>query len=170
MDCPEKKANTIFYELNRNFGLYAIATKKITVEYSYKNSPLKIIEKADEVNKKLEDDDTTNKASVDYNKIQSFECAHFIITLYKIPSSAVATIFMPVLLLCIINLGIFNQDRVLGGRIENLAALMLAFISVFPVIRNEIPPNPKITYMEILIYLLTGTDLLCLIESVLIRG
>lgn len=77
---------------------------------------------------------------------------------------------MPVLLLCIINLGIFNQDKQLGGRIENLAALMLAFIAVFPVIRNEIPPNPKITYMEILIYLLTGTDLLCLIESVLIRG
>lgn len=84
---------------------------------------------------------------VNYNKIDNYERAHFIITVYKIPKSAVATIFGPIFLLCIINLGIFNQSIVLGKRIANIATIMLAFVAVFPVIREQIPPNPKITKM-----------------------
>lgn len=94
-----------------------MATKKILVEYVNVNSPQKIIEKANETNKKIEVEEGTQKISTDNNKIKNYECAHFIITLYKIPNSAVATIFLPILLLCIINLGIFNQDKVLSGRI-----------------------------------------------------
>jgi uncharacterized membrane protein len=85
------------------------------------------------------------------------------IAIYKIPKSSVATIFLPILLLCVVNLGIFNQSRKLAGRISNIATIMLAFIAFFPIVREQIPPNPSITKMEILIYFLTGTDLLCLI-------
>lgn len=49
------------------------------------------------------------------------------------------------LLLTIINLGIFNQTDKLTGRIANLGALILAFLAIFPVIRKEIPRNPKVT-------------------------
>ena len=110
------------------------------------SAPKVILEKADEINKK-EEEDEKNILKANYNKINYFERAHFLIRIYKIPKSAVFTIFGPIFLLCIINLGIFNQSLKLAGRISNIATIMLAFVAVFPVIREQIPPNPKITKM-----------------------
>lgn len=54
---------------------------------------------------------------VDYNKIGPFNSAHFIITIFKIPNSALFNIAMPTLLLSVINLGIFTQNNELAPRI-----------------------------------------------------
>ena len=67
--------------------------------------------------------------------------SHFIITLYKNPNSAIATIFVPLWLLSIISIGIFYQSTLLAGRIENLTGLMFAFVAIITVIRQQIPPN-----------------------------
>ena len=67
------------------------------------------------------------------------------------------------------NLGIFYQSSQLAGRIENLAALMFAFVAIVPVIRDQIPPNRIITFIEYLVYLITFTTLICLIQGLYIR-
>ena len=60
--------------------------------------------------------------------MNNFQYGHFYICLYKNPGSAVTTIFVPLILLSVINLGIFAQTDMLAGRIENLAGLMFAFM------------------------------------------
>lgn len=42
---------------------------------------------------------------------------------------------------------------------------MIAFIGIIPVIRESIPPSPKITRIEQLVYLEIVTTLFCLFES-----
>ena len=82
---------------------------------------------------------------------------------------SLVTIFLPLWLLGIMNLGIFFQDNGLADRIGSLAGLMIAFVALIPVIRSELPPNPNITFVEILVYIETLTTLLCLIESIRVR-
>lgn len=72
---------------------------------------------------------------------------------------------MPLWLLAIINIGIFYQDENLANRIQNIAALMIAFVALIPTIRAQIPPNPNIVFVEILVYLETFTSLMALIDS-----
>jgi hypothetical protein len=76
-----------------------------------------------------------------------FQYAHFNIPLYKFPYVAMATIFLPLWLLGIINLGIFFQDHNMDDRIGSLSALMIAFVALIPTIREEIPPNPSIVFV-----------------------
>lgn len=83
---------------------------------------------------------------------------------------AMATIFLPLLLLSIINLGIFFQDNGLADRIASIAALMIAFVALIPSIRAQIPPNPKIVFVEILVYFDASTTLLALIHSIDVRN
>lgn len=52
---------------------------------------------------------------------------------------------MPLWLLGIINLGIFFQNSGLSDRIGSIAALMIAYVALIPVIRSALPPNPSIT-------------------------
>lgn len=47
---------------------------------------------------------------------------------------------------------------------------MFAYIAIIQVIREQIPINPSVTLIEIIVFLLTGTTLLCLIEGVIIRN
>jgi len=82
---------------------------------------------------------------------------------------ALATIFLPLWLLGIINLGIFFQDENLADRIASIAALMIAFVALIPTIREQIPPNPKIVFIEILVYMETLTSLFALIHSLDVR-
>lgn len=80
-------------------------------------------------------------------KIEHFQYAHFNIPLYKFPMVALATIFLPLWLLGLINLAIFFQDNNLADRIASIAALMIAFVALIPTIRAQIPPNPHIVFV-----------------------
>ncbi len=46
MDCPDNKANTIYFETNRDFGTYGVADKKINVEFTNNSVPKIIINKS----------------------------------------------------------------------------------------------------------------------------
>ena len=105
-----------------------------------------------------------------FKKPKHFQYGHFTIPLYKFPTVTIATIFLPLWLLGIINLGIFFQDNGLADRIASIAALMIAFVALIPTIRSEIPPSPSITFVEILVYIETLTSLLCLIHSLIVRN
>jgi hypothetical protein len=91
------------------------------------------------------------------------------VPLYKFPIVALATIFLPLWLLAVINLGIFFQNNTLSDRIASIAALMIAFVALIPTIRDQIPPNPRIVFIEILVYLETLTSLFALIHSLDVR-
>ena len=80
---------------------------------------------------------TKKQSSMDDDsmRVKHFQYAHFTIPLYKFPTVTIATIFLPLWLLGIINLGIFFQDNNLADRIASIAALMIAFVALFPTIR-----------------------------------
>jgi len=68
--------------------------------------------------------------------IKSFQYAHFILTAYKKPNPAILTIFFPLLLLGVINIAIFYQDnRLTGKTMVNIAALIVSFIALIPTVR-----------------------------------
>jgi hypothetical protein len=85
--------------------------------------------------------------------------------LYKFPLSAILTIFTPLFFLDILNFGILFQDKNLEDRIAAIATLVLAFAALIPTIRSQIPPNPTITLVEILVYLQTLPTILAIIQS-----
>ena len=106
----------------------------------------------------------------EFNKLPKFSYAHFHTPLSKHPIATLGTIFFPLWLLGVINLAVFYQDAGLADRIANIATLMIAFVGIIPMIREEVPPNPKFTAIEMLVYLQIATTLLCLISSFLIRS
>jgi len=99
-----------------------------------------------------------------------FRHAHFDVPLYKMPMYSLSTIFIPLWLLGIINLGVFFENEDLGNRIQAISGLMIAFAALIPTIRNQIPPHPGWIFIEILVYLEAATCLLALFHSIAIRG
>lgn len=51
------------------------------------------------------------------------------------PVVGILTIFLPLLLLSIINLGIFFEEKDLHQRIVSIAAIMVSIVALIPVIR-----------------------------------
>jgi hypothetical protein len=54
--------------------------------------------------------------------------------MYKFPFDSLVTIFVPLWLLGIINLGIFFQNEQLSDRIGSIIALTIAYIAYIPTI------------------------------------
>lgn len=75
------------------------------------------------------------------------------------------TIYLPVLLLAIISLAVFFQDFSLSGRISSIATLMVAYTAFLPTVRESIPPSPNVTMVDIILYSLISTCLMCLVRS-----
>lgn len=74
-------------------------------------------------------------------------------------------IFLPLWSLAIINLGIFFQENSLNERIASIASLMIAFIALNETIRSQIPPHPKVVFVELLVYAEIIACFLCLVDS-----
>lgn len=67
-------------------------------------------------------------------------------------------------------LGIYFQSTGLADRIGSLSGLMIAFVALIPVIRQELPQSPNVTMVEVLVYMEIFTGILCFIESVSVRN
>lgn len=61
------------------------------------------------------------------------------------------TLLIPLIVLGFFNTGIFLQGEYLPERFGNWITLMIAFVAFIPVIRDRLPPNPTITFMEVLL-------------------
>ena len=68
--------------------------------------------------------------------MENCDQAHFHFPLYKIPGVTLATIFVPLIFLGLINLAIFFQEPALGDRVLSIATLMIAFVGLIPIIRD----------------------------------
>jgi len=68
--------------------------------------------------------------------VQNYQYAHFILPAYKKPNPAILTIYFPLLLLGVINIGIFYQDNLATGKtMLNITALIVSFIALIPTVR-----------------------------------
>ena len=112
-----------------------------------------------------EEDDCLNVEKNEY--VEEFRVAHFHFPLYKYTTATLGTIFLPLFILTLINLCIFYQSWDLNERIANIAMLMIAFLALIPVMHSQMP-LPKLTLLEICLYLELSTTILCLIDSVYI--
>ena len=79
--------------------------------------------------------------------VKNFQYAHFILPLYKKPNPAILTIYFPLLLLGVINIGIFYQNNNQTGKIMlNIAGLIVSFIALIPTVRENTPVTPTLTF------------------------
>ena len=88
--------------------------------------------------------------------MQSFNHAHFTLPMARSPIVTFFKIIVPNWLLGFISLVIFFQEggkAGLGSRIPGIATIMLAYIATMPLLREEIPPAPQLTLLEISGYL-----------------
>ena len=86
-------------------------------------------------------------------KIKPYKYAHFEIPIYRIPVLAFFILFIPVWILGGMSLLLFFTKPVLIDRIGSISTLMLTYVAFMPTIRSALPPTPKVTFIEILIYL-----------------
>ena len=117
-----------------------------------------------EIKKKIKDN-----IEKDIQKITSFRYAHFQIPLYRIPVVSLLTISLPIWILGWVSLAIFFQDFELSNRISSIATIMVAYTQFLSIVRGELPPTPKITFIEVLINASIIINIFCLIESVSMR-
>ena len=103
-------------------------------------------------------------------KLTPFRYAHFEIPLYRLPVVSVLTISLPIWVLGWVSLEIFLQDFGLADRIAPIATVMVAYTQFLTIVRDELPPTPKITFMEVLIEASIMINIFCLIESVSLRA
>jgi len=62
------------------------------------------------------------------------------------------TIFIPLWLLSFISIYIFYQTTEIMNRIVNVAALMIAYATIQPIVRENMPDATSLTLVDILIY------------------
>jgi len=72
--------------------------------------------------------------------------------------------------LSIINLGVFYQKPNLKDRIVSISLLLISFVALIPTIREQIPPTPVYTILEVIVFAEALTTMLALIESFDVSG
>jgi hypothetical protein len=74
-------------------------------------------------------------------------------------------ISVPMMLLSIVNLGIFLQGNSLSSRLSAIATLLVAYAAFIPTIRARVPTTPDVTISDIMLYTLMLLSLLCFLRS-----
>ena len=106
----------------------------------------------------------------EYKKLANFQYGNFVVPLYKYPVVEFLTVFIPMWLFAVITLGVFFQDSGLGDRLATIATLLIAYVALIPVIRQQVPPSPRITLTEFLVYFQSSTSLLAMVHSISYRN
>ena len=135
MDHPERIIKTSYAE-EGTFGTYDLCERKMASQYS--NDRVCNTEKfyeSYETRRQNFEKKKLAKLKSEKDKIEQFQYGHFLIPIYKYPLVSLATIFLPLWLLAIINLGIFFQNTSMGDRIGSISGIMIAFVALIPTIR-----------------------------------
>lgn len=82
-----------------------------------------------------------------------FKYAIFKIPLYRYPVVDMMTIFVPLWLLAFISIYVFYQTTEIMNRIVNVAALMIAYAAIQPIVRENLPDATSLTLVDLLIYM-----------------
>jgi hypothetical protein len=105
-----------------------------------------------------------------------WKCVIIEVPTFKYVAIDMLQVFVPLILLAIFSLTIFRIDtgkstntglNLLAYRLVNAASLMIAYVSLIPIIQESLPPMPGVTLIEILAYMLTLPIFLSLLSSLL---
>lgn len=99
-----------------------------------------------------------------------FKYAVFNIPLFRYPVVDMMTIFIPLWLLSFVSVYIYFQSTEIMNRIVNVAALMIAYAAIQPIVRENLPQATTITLVDILIYAELLINILFLCKSITLRG
>lgn len=90
--------------------------------------------------------------------------------LFRHPLTTVIEILIPAVFLALINLAIYFQEVALSNRIASIATLLVAYTTFLPTVRQRIPPSPRLTLIEMLLYAIMLSSSLCLLRSFIDRN
>lgn len=92
----------------------------------------------------------------------------FTFQMYRYPTNTLVIIFVPMVILSFINLMIFwGSVTDVSSKLQTVAGLMIAYAALLPTIRDKIPPSPRITLMEYLVYALSLNVIFSSLDTVL---
>ena len=105
-------------------------------------------------------------------EVEEWEFVHVEIPIFKYPVIDMIRIFVPIIILSAISMTIFVQENAVDGggftelakRIASGCSLMIAYVALIPMIRENLPPTPSVTLVEILIYVSTVPNFLAIIS------
>ena len=72
--------------------------------------------------------------------------------LYRLPSVAITTIFIPLWVMGFITICIYTMSPDIDARLTFAATIYVSFAAYFQVIRSALPKSPHISMMEIIVY------------------
>jgi hypothetical protein len=98
-----------------------------------------------------------------------FKYAIFKIPLFRHAVVDMMTIFIPLWLLAFISIYVFYQTTEIMNRIINVAALMIAYAAIQPIVREFLPDATSYTIVDFLIYMEILVNILFLARSITIR-
>lgn len=84
--------------------------------------------------------------------------------MYKHPLDSAVAIFLPTIVLGLINLFIFFQAIELGDRIGALSTLLIAFVGMVAIVKQTVKTN-SYTIAGLLLYAMIVTTVVCLFQS-----
>ncbi len=99
--------------------------------------------------------------------IEEFKFGHTVFPVYRRPLVPLFNLMFPLLLLGLLNLAIFFQSPAKRGRkLVNLAAVLLGYLYLLPLLRSRIPPSSDLIISEIAVFLNACMTLFTLIHAV----
>jgi len=95
-----------------------------------------------------------------------FKYAVFKIPMFRYPIVDMMTIFIPLWLLSFVSIYIYFQTTEIIARIVNVAALMIAYAAIQPIVRINLPEATSITFVDVLIYSELVINILFIVSSI----
>lgn len=111
-------------------------------------------------------------------ELNQWEFVHIEIPIFKYPVIDMIRIFVPITILSAISMTIFWQENAndfggfteLAKRIASGCSLMVAYVALIPMIRENLPPTPSVSLIEILIYLSVVPNFLAICSVFITTG
>lgn len=103
-------------------------------------------------------------------RVGYFQYGHFVIPMYRRPFVAVFTIYLPLWSLSLYSLFMYYQESDnLSMRIANGMVIIVTVFAYVPTIRDQLPSTPTLLLTELVIYFISLTFILNLIQGTLVK-
>jgi len=90
--------------------------------------------------------------------------------MYRYPIVDMMTIFIPLWLLSFVSIYIYFQPTEIITRVMNVAALMIAYAAIQPIVRESMPEATSITLVDLLLYSELVVNILFIISTINTRS
>jgi hypothetical protein len=154
----------IAYSSEESFGKYDVVETALEA-YSHDEREL-----VDLLNEKVDKQLLFRDYEPTQLDFKAFKYAIFKIPLFRYPVVDMMTIFVPLWLLSFISIYVFYQTTEIMNRIVNVAALMIAYAAIQPIVRENLPDATTLTLVDVLIYMELLINILFLVRTIDVRA